>query len=818
MILEINCKGENIMSRSDIGIFSILKILLIVVFLSSSVGIAFGINDQYEDFSSSEKKLSGNVLKNIEVDPIEITSMRTAISKTFENGDGTYTAEIYIKPIHYLDNDGNWLDLGESNLRPGGSSRNIESYPTSADTFICTDTPETGSSLNEDSNVGENEALWLPSESTQVWRRCRILMKFDYEVAKITDAEIVTAEIKLNYFRSSALEDGTLVEMGETIPLSVTINPLTRNWIEGSGITSEPGSNGATWLTRDGSDPWNLRGGDFDSSLTTTGSTPESGYGETSFDIKEILTSWIQGKPNHGVIIRGGSQTEGYDLSKNFKSKENPIVEERPKLVIKYFTNTPPKIKKINDAVVPATRILDMGKIVVEQPVEVLITAEDTDQDNITCSADGSTEIHKLDGNVWKLIFIPTENDMGETLINITAKDERGLTDQVTLRWAVLSASEAPSVVFSIDNPEVKFGDTLSIKGEVNDKGSITGTSNEVLIRIYQGEKELLPVTSAFITDGSFRYNIKIPEEIDGSSTKGTWTIEAWLSTENFESQHVTTKLTIQDKSEKTDDSDNSTLMLGIGVIIGIIIVVLILLFLFYSKKKQKEKPVKKTKDKESETKLKKSSKRELDPWDRELESIKVEPSKAPFKAKGPGKAKPEGKLPKPEPKPKSRPMAAAKVPKDKLVDKGRLYKPRVYTLDSSKKCGICLGAIKTGLTVVHCKCGKYYHLSCASRVGSCPTCDASYDTKFLAKYGERGKKVADAADEDFSDLTEFQRDIEVPVKGKAPMDILKTRLAKGEIDVKSYDEIRKKINYEDKTQDFEIDDTDWGAKQKGKK
>jgi DNA replication protein DnaC/DNA-directed RNA polymerase subunit RPC12/RpoP len=54
-----------------------------------------------------------------------------------------------------------------------------------------------------------------------------------------------------------------------------------------------------------------------------------------------------------------------------------------------------------------------------------------------------------------------------------------------------------------------------------------------------------------------------------------------------------------------------------------------------------------------------------------------------------------------------------------------KLRKPKLVIMEESIPCHVCLGAIKTGLPVVVCRCGKKYHESCANRVASCPICDA---------------------------------------------------------------------------------------------
>ncbi|MGE7911041.1 DNRLRE domain-containing protein [Lysinibacillus xylanilyticus] len=46
--------------------------------------------------------------------PIELVELRTENAKTFDNLDGTYTAEIAQEPIHYQDKQGNWEEIDNS--------------------------------------------------------------------------------------------------------------------------------------------------------------------------------------------------------------------------------------------------------------------------------------------------------------------------------------------------------------------------------------------------------------------------------------------------------------------------------------------------------------------------------------------------------------------------------------------------------------------------------------------------------------------------------------------------------------------------------
>lgn len=49
-----------------------------------------------------------NAIENIE--PVEITSMRSEYEKHYDNGDGTYTAYVDTMPLHYYE-DGKWIDI-----------------------------------------------------------------------------------------------------------------------------------------------------------------------------------------------------------------------------------------------------------------------------------------------------------------------------------------------------------------------------------------------------------------------------------------------------------------------------------------------------------------------------------------------------------------------------------------------------------------------------------------------------------------------------------------------------------------------------------
>jgi predicted nucleic acid-binding Zn-ribbon protein len=130
---------------------------------------------------------------------------------------------------------------------------------------------------------------------------------------------------------------------------------------------------------------------------------------------------------------------------------------------------------------------------------------------------------------------------------------------------------------------------------------------------------------------------------------------------------------------------------------------------------------------------------------------------------------------------------------------------PSIVKLETrSEKCGICLGAIKTGLLAVKCTCGKFYHDTCAERVGECPSCENKFDVSKMVKPEEEEEEIRDMELPD--DMEAFVKKKEKTPSTKAQMTPkdkkaeilagLDERLAKGEISEETYLMLRKK--YED--------------------
>ena len=218
------------MRKFDRSIISSLKIFFVTLILLIPVGIALGINDYNEESNNNMSLEPVEKTSKIQSEPIEIVSMRTATSKTYDNGDGSYKAVIWVKPIHYQDNEDNWQETENTNNVPerGSRSRETSNFGASDDGYIC------GGTGNEDWNMGADQYMFIALENTAIWKTFRSLIKFD--ISSIPqDSEIEAAKIKLSYFRSEDNDGINIFEGGQTSSMTITANPITKDYKEGTG-------------------------------------------------------------------------------------------------------------------------------------------------------------------------------------------------------------------------------------------------------------------------------------------------------------------------------------------------------------------------------------------------------------------------------------------------------------------------------------------------------------------------------------------------------------------------------------------------------
>ncbi len=180
-----------------------------------------------------------------------------------------------------------------------------------------------------------------------------------------------------------------------------------------------------------------------------------------------------------------------------------------------------------------------------------------------------------------------------------------------------------------------------------------------------------------------------------------------------------------------------------------------------------------------------------------------VTKAKKPGKGKMPKKGIKKGKLPK-----KGKLIEEELEEKEpdeiispEFIDTDLAIEPELVKVKKSIPCGVCLGAIKTGLMAIKCQCGKYYHESCGIRVGECPRCERKFKLEKLAKLEEDLKEIEEREESDLAP-EEFEQKKEDTKKAKREriarlIEGLEDRLAAGEISEETYITLRKK--YESK-------------------
>ncbi|MDJ0833729.1 MAG: DNRLRE domain-containing protein [Gammaproteobacteria bacterium] len=143
----------------------------------------------------------------------------------------------------------------------------------------------------------------------------RGLLRFDISRALPKGAILNSARLEL--YAPVVNRDGDML-----------LHNLERDWVEGDCATA---GCGADWTTYDGTNNWDIEGGDFDSQvidqITTSG--PNKWY---SLDITEIARQWLNGeRENHGLLLRG---SDSIDILMN--SSDHPDSWTHPRLLLTY--------------------------------------------------------------------------------------------------------------------------------------------------------------------------------------------------------------------------------------------------------------------------------------------------------------------------------------------------------------------------------------------------------------------------------------------------------------------------------------------------
>ena len=415
--------------------------------------------------------------------------------------------------------------------------------------------------------------------------------------------------------------------------------------------------------------------------------------------------------------------------------------------------------------------------------------------------------------------------------LNITVTDDEEFSDFVLVRIEVNITEIIPPP--ENNEPQLLNGGMEPTSGDTDteftfyvtytDSDGDLPSSIQVVIDGVIYDMTLRPGENA--TNGIYEYKMKLSK---GNHTyyfmasDGKAAAVGGTNVPTSEANSVATP-TISEPTAKEDKGDEMNWLLYI-ILIVIVIIILLVLALVVTRRKPAREPAERVEEEEIE---------DWEPMPEEAEGEFAGEEemgevglgeKMPAKGAVPGEivsdeelfedielAKPaKGKLPEEfvEPEgfeeeeiPKKGELPEPEMEEPELVPEGEPMAQVVRLEEKSIPCGICLGTIKAGLLTIKCRCGKYYHDTCGIRLGECPRCDLKFDKEQLKMALEAAQAPTE---EDFSDMTEFQEPFKEaePTKpaGKtpkgelSPMEILKGRLAKGEIDLKTYNKLKKEL------------------------
>ncbi len=490
------------MYKMNSRVFFSLKVFSVVLLLFLiSLGLTMAVSDETDKIIVNKDLPPAEMTTQIVFEPVELVNMRNAISKTYDNGDGTYKAVIYINPIHYQAADGTWHEFDNAAAAKGTRSREIKSLqpgPTDGkDTMISDGT-------NADMNIGGDGEFWFSGEQNTVgFLKFRILLEFNIASLNIPpNADISSASLMLRYFFS---QNAQQTEGGASTSISLTAYPISRSWVEGTGTTSGITHDGATWNDYDGSNPWSSAGGDHLNSPSGSGATPTS-YGWTTIDVKNIVSEWISGtKTNYGFVVLSNTN---HDFLKKFRTSDYTTQGDRPKLEIDYVSNYPP--------------------ILLNPP---LYNRFDLDEDQGVTSFD-------LDGKTRPSTGLFGDNDVNDNLVFYIWSGTTWVTDT------------GGGYVGSIIDANIETDGTLAITPKSNKFGSeeilLNATDSEGASKEYTLTVRVLPVNDPPKINDTTNWKYEKPEPIiePGKITcqEDTWvnmTVTAWDPVEILDNRNL---------------------------------------------------------------------------------------------------------------------------------------------------------------------------------------------------------------------------------------------------------------------------------------
>lgn len=177
-----------------------------------------------------------------------------------------------------------------------------------------------------DDNYGGNNYAWV-GVNTGTANVIRALFRFG-EVDSIPSSCTVRSAVLRLY------NDAILSGSSGASTRYYEVHEVTRPWTEGTGTDAVPGTDGATWNTYDGTNPWLTPGGDFGSEIYARCDIPAGGnVGWRQFNLTSLVDAWVKGKPNNGIIIKlsdadeAGGQTYGHKFHTYEDASNFPVLK-----------------------------------------------------------------------------------------------------------------------------------------------------------------------------------------------------------------------------------------------------------------------------------------------------------------------------------------------------------------------------------------------------------------------------------------------------------------------------------------------------------
>jgi hypothetical protein len=127
-------------------------------------------------------------------------------------------------------------------------------------------------------------------------------------------------------------------------------------------------------------------------------------------------------------------------------------------------------VTSVNDPPVIISEIPPVKETLEDESFSLTLSAEDEEDEGVIWSDDSDLfDIRPTDGTIT---FIPTQSEVGDWWVNITATDSGGLTDVVSFKLVVMNVNDVPEIIqINLENgSEFKQGEVVTMSVTVNDE------------------------------------------------------------------------------------------------------------------------------------------------------------------------------------------------------------------------------------------------------------------------------------------------------------------------------------------------------------